>query len=68
MKRLAYFAAVLAIGCAGFAGCNKDENKTAGDNRTPGQKAGEAIDATTQKASTPPPRRRAPSPRPARPA
>jgi hypothetical protein len=52
MKRLAYFAAVLAIGCVGFVGCNKDENKTASDNRTPGQKAGEAIDATTQKASS----------------
>src|SRR5689334_10425275 len=42
MKRLACFAAVLAIGCAGFLGCNKDENKTA-DTRTPGEKAGDAV-------------------------
>jgi hypothetical protein len=42
MKRLACFAAVLAIGCAGVVGCNKDETKTA-DTRTPGQKAGEAV-------------------------
>src|SRR5437764_120527 len=54
MKRLACFAAVLAIGCVGFLGCNKDENKTA-DTRTPGQKAGDTVqhgvDATTQGAS-----------------
>jgi hypothetical protein len=55
MKRLACIAAVLAIGCVGFVGCNKDENKTA-DTRTPGQKAGDAVqrgvDATTQHASS----------------
>jgi hypothetical protein len=54
MKRLVSLAAVLAIGCVGFLGCNKDENKTA-DTRTPGQKAGDAVqhgvDATTQQAS-----------------
>jgi len=54
MKRLAHFSAVLAIGCVGFIGCNKDETKTA-DTRTPGQKAGDVVqrgvDATTQGAS-----------------
>jgi hypothetical protein len=42
MRRLASFAAVLAIGGMAFVGCNKDENKTA-DTRTPGQKAGDAV-------------------------
>jgi hypothetical protein len=52
MKRLACIAAVIAIGCAGFAGCNKDENKSGSDNASPGQKAGDAVrkgvDSTTQ--------------------
>jgi len=45
MKRLASFAALLAVGSFGFAGCNKEEG-------TPGQQVGNAVqhgvDATTR--------------------
>ena len=42
MKRLVSLAAVLAIGGIGFVGCNKPDSNSA-DTRTPGQKAGDAV-------------------------
>jgi len=53
-KRVACLFALLAAAGVGIAGCNKDEGTNTADNRTPGQKAGDAIqkgvDNTTQAA------------------
>ena len=51
MKRLASLAAVLAIGGIGLVGCNKTESNSA-DTRTPGQKAGDAVQQGVDKLMT----------------